>query len=413
MRRALSALLFFAVVAILAETVSWIGLSAIEYFMPSVEIIPRTTTVYADQTRKVQSLLSSQENGLVVLDADLGWRYREGYISSENQINLQGLRSSREYTRVPAAGIRRVAIFGDSFAYGSEVSNTESWPALIEDEFPSLEMLNYAVPGFGTDQAFLRYMREGQDLSPHLAILSFSTVNLRRAVNVYRRFSSTKELPLVKPRFAFDARGKLEVRPSSFQSASDYRRLLTEPHLVKELGRGDYWYTGAVYENWLYDWSATVRLATNIWILLNRKLLDPNRLLVGGLFEPRVFNVNSEAFRIQTALLLAFHNEAMKAGIEPLIVIFPGQEDIARARLGKRTSYDPLINYLEIHDLVYLDCADVFVGLGHNFDLERLFAPGGHYSAKGNRLVAHFIGAALEELDMSYSPRRRSPGKRD
>jgi lysophospholipase L1-like esterase len=383
-------LLRFVVLIVLMECLSWLGLKALDYITPNTEILPRTPDIFADQDRVLRELLRNQQNGRVVIDPVLGWRYRSGYVSSDDQINMQGLRSEREYSKLPDPGLVRVVAYGDSFTYGTEVSNSESWPAQMEQGFPHLEVLNYGVPGFGTDQAYLRYAQEGRELSPRVVLIGFAPVDLRRVVNVYRRFISTTELPLVKPRFVLTRGRTLELVPPPFQSGDDYERLLTEPDLVTTLGRHDYWYAASVYENPAYDWSATVRLLTNVWLQLEQKLISPDRMLKGGFF-----NARSEAFQIQTAILEEFHADVLAAGLTPLIVVLPGRDDVERAAAGDAPTYQPLIEYLAQRELDYIDCVTALLSSSADESIERLFAPGGHYSAEGNRQIALSLGEKI------------------
>ena len=386
---------------IITEGLAWLGLEAFDILMPQTELIPRTAQIYEEQSIYIENLLESQKEGsesALILDPDLGWRYRENYDSPMQRINHQGIRSDREYTRIAASGMLRIAVFGNSFAYGSEVPNSKAWSKQVETIFPKFEVLNYAVPGFGTDQAYLRYLREGQVLAPQFVIIGFAHVNLRRAVNVYRRFISTNELPLVKPRFTLDKQGKLELIPVPYKEVDDYKQLLERPQLTKELGNNDQWYSPAVYENPIYDWSATARLVINIGIVLNRKVFDPDRLLLGSILEDRIFNNKSLAFQIQSKILKKFYNTVLESDSTPIIMFFPGKDDIYRAQAGKQKTYDPLIEFLKLHNLDYIDCVETFIELPRILNVDQLFAPGGHYSIKANMIVAEFVGNKISEI---------------
>ena len=178
--------------------------------------------------------------------------------------------------------------------------------------------------------------------------------------------------------------------PPPFQSAADYERLLTAPDLVTTLGKHDYWYRGVVYENPTYDWSATVRLLTNVWLQLERKLIASDRMLEGG-----VFNTRSEAFQIQTAVLEEFYRDVLEAGLTPLIVVLPGREDVERAAAGHANTYGPLVEYFATHELEHSDCVTPLSSSSADEGIERLFAPGGHYSAEGNRIIADYLGEKI------------------
>jgi len=394
---------YLLLILLVLEGMSLLGLKTLDMVMPSTNILPKTDEIYEAQSLYTEKLLQSQKGdkvSVLILDADLGWRYRENFTSSRDQINTQGVRSNREYAEVAPDDMTRIAVFGDSFAYGSEVSNADTWTSQTEAIYPDLELLNYSVPGFGTDQAYLRYLRDGRALAPQVVIIGFAPVNLRRAVNVYRRFISIEEHPLVKPRFILNEKDNLELVENPYKGESDYRRLLATPQLVQELGQHDYWYSSAVYENPFYDWSATIRLITNAAIIINRKALDTDRLLVGNAFSgEQIFNDQSTAFRLQSKLLDKFYKTVKDAGSTPVIMFFPAMDDIIRARSGSPTTYSPLVEYLNKYNLKYIDNIEAFTGLPDDQDISQLFAPGGHYSELGNRLVAEFAGKNFSTLN--------------
>lgn len=366
------------------------------------EEIRRTVDIFREQTEMLQKLLSPDAK-LLQLDSELGWRYRSGYHDSRNQMNSQGLRSAREYSSIPGSDVIRVAAFGDSFVYCNEVANADSWPTLIQAMFPHMEVLNYGVGGYGTDQALLRYVAEGSLLSPDVVIIGFAPVNLRRVVNVYRRFISNRELPVVKPRFMLDADGELVLLRSPLRGPSDYERYLSSPGSIIELGRNDQWYESALYENPLYDRSATVRVFVTLGLRIYNRYFDSDRL-----FDGKVFNRSSTAFKIQTALLERFSHMVDASGATPIVVIFPDRDAIADARRGKPKVYDPLVEHLRQKGIRHVDLTEAFVIGESKFDIGEWFMPGGHYSPLGNRRVASILGRYIEGVARTKG--RTSPG---
>src|SRR5439155_12092273 len=92
---------------------------------------------------------------------------------------------------IPAAttaSVVRIAAFGDSFTHCDGVANSFTWEYLLERLNPALEVLNFGVGGYGTDQALLRYELEGMAFHPHIAILGFLPENIHRVVSVFRSF---------------------------------------------------------------------------------------------------------------------------------------------------------------------------------------------------------------------------------
>ena len=84
-----------------------------------------------------------------------------------------GMRIHRPVMPQLFPGERRAICSGDSFTYGSGVSDGETFCAVIEHEIPGLVTLNMAQRGFGIDQAYLWYRRDGSRYSHQLHLFAF------------------------------------------------------------------------------------------------------------------------------------------------------------------------------------------------------------------------------------------------
>jgi hypothetical protein len=105
---------------------------------------------------------------------------KEGF--SEGYINSHGFRDyERSYEKPP--GTFRIAVFGDSYTEGLQVAVGETFSALLEKKLnnssgaPRVEVLNMGQSGFGTADAYMRYVNFGVHFSPDLVILAFLTGN--------------------------------------------------------------------------------------------------------------------------------------------------------------------------------------------------------------------------------------------
>ncbi len=373
-------------IVILIETLSYVTIW-VSRSLFGIEI-RRTRDIFHEQSDMIKTFL--EPGRLESFDSILGFRYRANFKSDRTQTNSQGLRSTRVYSPVADSGMIRVAAFGNSFVYCNEVANKDSWSALIEAIFPHIEVLNYGVGGYGTDQAYLRFMIEGSKLSPQIVIIGFAPVNLRRVVNVYRRFISDREIPLVKPRFTI-SESRLELIANPLLQIKDYEKYINHSKRIIELGENDLWYEPVIYENPFYDYSSTARLLSTLWVRVYNRYLDPDRLLVND-----IFNTSSTAFKIQTAIFEKFVDEIKVSQMIPLIVIFPDKDTIIHGWQGRKKIYVPLVNFFRAKNLDFVDLIDAFLAHDVTNDIEQWFMSGGHYSPKGNMIVALWLGKQIQ-----------------
>ena len=98
-------------------------------------------------------------------------------VDVEYRINGQGLRADQEYPLQKSPGTCRIALFGDSFFFGLESDYKNTFGALLErrlrEEKFNVEVLNFAVGGFGTAEMLQTYEQFGLKFDPDLVIFSW------------------------------------------------------------------------------------------------------------------------------------------------------------------------------------------------------------------------------------------------
>jgi hypothetical protein len=118
-------------------------------------------------------------------------------------INRQGFRSDRDFAREVPGGKLRAICSGDSFTLGYGVDNAHTWCELLTTLDPRLETVNMGQGGYGADQAYLWYKRDGAALSHQLTIFAFIGDDLPR-------MSAAAFSGYAKPRLAIE-NGALRV----------------------------------------------------------------------------------------------------------------------------------------------------------------------------------------------------------
>jgi len=335
---------------------------------------------------------------LCVYDLELGWKPRARLDNGVDVTNAEGLRSRREYAPLPPPDTLRIAAFGDSFVYGSEVLTEEAWPSVLERLRPETEVLNYGVPGFGQDQIYLRYQAEGRKLSPAIVLFGVATPTLDRLVSVLPSFQSMETTPVglvTKPRFLLDEAGGLTLVPNPVRRLEDLGRFVADPSAVRELGVHDYWYERRIYESWMFDHFHACRLLFSAWALADRRYFDEDRP-VRGPPGGAVFNESSTAFGILARILGQFVESARASGMQPVVLLLPDGYAVERAREGKSDILEPLREHCRKAGLPTLDAGEAFRELPATADLDALFHGRFHYSAEGNRLAAQWIRREID-----------------
>lgn len=149
--------------------------------------------------------------------------------------NSKGFRASQEFAQNVPAGRLRVICSGDSFTFGEGVGNDSTWCQLLESINPHLQPVNMGESGYGADQMYLSYKREGAMLDHDIHIFAFITEDFRRMqLNSYVGYGK----PILKLRSGNLVTENIPVPPQShlLPWLERKRLLLREFQSVKLLG---------------------------------------------------------------------------------------------------------------------------------------------------------------------------------
>jgi hypothetical protein len=332
--------------------------------------------------------MEQEPRGTWTFDAELGWTWRPASVSEDGlySTNALGARGPREYGPQPASGKRRVLVFGDSFAFCDEVGDQESFEAQLEDRASELEVLNFGVSGYGTDQAFLRYQRLGRELSAEVVMLGLMLENIGRNVNRYRPLWATYTgVCVTKPRFLVDAAGTLELVPQPYATRAELHAAIVDGSILADAAEHEYWRERPVVPTGKL--SALVRLASGYLAYRER---SPARLWR---------RPDEEPFRVTLAIVEAFHRQALADGARQApVLLFPAKEDLRDHAWAGRPYWGALLAELERRGIPCVDLIEPLLAharaLGEDPPGASLYQ-GGHLSRAGNAVVAETLAAWL------------------
>ncbi|MDH3217313.1 MAG: hypothetical protein OEN01_13675, partial [Candidatus Krumholzibacteria bacterium] len=147
--------------------------------------------------------------------------------------SAKGVLGQRQHRDIEIKPRYYIKTFGNSFTYCTNVDDDETWQAYIEDNSP-WDCLNFGTPGFGTDQAILKY--EGSTVKSMYTILGIQDENISRCMTSNWLFYQKKFAP--KPYFEVQNDTlHLTYPPQGLEAL----QMFASMDYVQAIARDDYW----------------------------------------------------------------------------------------------------------------------------------------------------------------------------
>ncbi|HXB57369.1 MAG TPA: hypothetical protein VN461_21590 [Vicinamibacteria bacterium] len=353
---------------------------------------------YRPAPEAVRAWLQRPPGGYVVADSELGWTVAPGGRTPDGlyQANAEGARApaDRSYGERSLPGRLRLVTVGDSFTHGDGVGLEDTWQRELERRRADLEVVNLGVPGYGTDQAYLRWRRDGARLNPHFALLGIWPEDICRNLNVVRFFLQPAGGFgfLSKPRF-IRADDRLQTLNLPVLEGEPLVRALIDP-LNSPLLRHDYWAIPNDLE--LHSWQhlRVARAFATVANLYRRRELR-QRLYAG---------TDPAGIEVTVAIAEAFARDVRRKGAVPVVVLIPMLDLLQR--YAEENSL-PLAQALRARKLDVIDLGPPMARLVHERGPSSCFAADSHLSPEGNRWLAGWL---LDRLAPWLDAARGQPG---
>jgi hypothetical protein len=312
----------------------------------------------------------------VAPDAELGWCTQPDVRTEFANTNAQAARGgpAEGYAVDVPPGKVRVLTFGDSFTHGDEVDDAATWQAQLAEIRGDVEAVNFGVPGYGADQAFLRWRRESARLRSTVSLLCIWPEDICRNLNLERLYMAPTGMPAAKPRFllrdgALELVGQPCVGVDGDLAAA---RAALLPH--------DVWARPAdLAWRWPYH-SRLLRFVSSTWSMLERR--DLRAAIYRG-DDPRGNEVTA-------AICRQFAVEARARGTRPVVVLIPMRDLLGEFPGGERPL--PLARMLAAQGVETWDLSPEFASAT---DLDALNPPKRHMTKAGNRRIAEALAQRL------------------
>jgi hypothetical protein len=293
-----------------------------------------------------------------------------------------------------------ISAYGDSFTAGFGVKPEYAWSNVL-GKMLDCQIANYGVPGYGTDQAYLRFHNNTEDKAK-IFLLGVLSENIQRNVNQLRNFLIPSSQCQTKPRFVLGKRGHLQLVPLPKLTAQNYEDFIKNPdHYLHH----DYFVpggpSGAQKLGFPYTWS-----------ILKAHKFFYDRYVLGYKSYLQFYQPGhpSRAFPLTMAIIKQVISEAKVRGKHPIVLVFPTDEDFRVYH--QHLVYEPLIHTFNQEQIEYIDLgAELLKRLGDRNYMD-LFLGGKyhHFNEEGNRLVARIIFDYFKARN--YDPRTVQPPAR-
>lgn len=287
-----------------------------------------------------------------------------------------------------------LSAYGDSFTYCDEVEHNETWQTYLSNSL-TMDVYNFGVGGYGTDQAYLKYLSVYPKIPTPIVLLGLTTENINRIVNVYRPFYFPRTAGrATKPRFMVKD-GELVLLENPVRKKEDVKNL-GDLHFIQRIGKYDWWYNRNNYPILQFPYTK-ILFNKRMWLEIfygraNRKIDDIDPRPWADLWE------TEEAKELMFKIFDAFVNNAKERGAIPVIMVLPlrYQVELKFREHQHESKVTKILEYCESQDYVCFDSiTPMAISVGTETEIDSLYH--GHVSAKGNRIIAEAFREFLEE----------------
>ncbi len=334
--------------------------------------------------KKVNRYLSSDSKPLFKYDRLVGWTFNP---HRRSDINGYGMRMPEDISFTPEKGVLRIALFGDSFAAGADVSYEKTWGHRLENNLIegglNAEVLNFGVGGYGMDQAFLRWKELGYKFSPDIVIFGFQPENVKRNMNLIRAIYMTGTgIPFSKPRFILNDKEQLElinVPTIPPERLEDTIRNFDTWNLKQY----EYFWNEEDYRDriWLRS-----RFISFIVAAVDRFNFHRN--------EELFYSMDGEPSRLAMKIVEEFRKDVELHGAKFLIVHLPTRVDMSILLRGERPVYSGLLKKMKEENEV-IDPEERLLEEVRKRSMDALVKS--HYTERGYEIVGDVVSAYIAE----------------
>ncbi len=296
-----------------------------------------------------------------------------------------------------------VSLYGDSFTWASQVESDQAWGNQLARRLGQ-RVNNFGVRGYGSDQAFLRFLHNDSDQAP-IVILGHLSENILRNLNQLRDLLSHSGGIGFKPRFILDSEGQIQLIPLPNLSKAEYLRCSRNPGVY--LRHEEFLPeqpSGPMILRFPFTWS----------VLRSLKHYHVRAKLRG---EPRHMQFYRADHQAQGTLITAkilerFCDETRSRNRTPVVLVIPTGLDLEYIQDHQVWPYQPLVDELTTRKLPFLDAGPHLIKKIGDTPIDDYFVgdTSHHLNPAGNRLLAEIVYEYLMSRELVRRDPLRPPG---
>ena len=283
-----------------------------------------------------------------------------------------------------------IGAFGDSFTHGDEVEYEQTWPYILEKELGE-KVINFGVPGYGVDQAILRFERWSRRVRMKTAIVALVPGDLARNASVFREILYLHPTLKAKPRFIRKHGGEIARMPERVPHPAEV------PDILRRFDQTPYrryedTYVPGMFRTGVWDRSYAARFIQSLPIWRARRRLEQpiQSLLQGG-----------SLYQLNLAILRRFVRDARDAGILPVVLLL-AEEDALRAMARKGPGFSPwrrTVESISKPGVLVVDLSRIILEIYRKKGRDGVFNHAGvHYTPQVHRRIARELARVLRHL---------------
>jgi hypothetical protein len=317
-------------------------------------------------------------------DPVLGWPFPSEYGA---MLDVNGAQRNPYFPRGPEEG-SCVSLYGDSFTFGGDTSSlSKNWGNVLS-AMMGCYVANYGVGGYGTDQAYLRFVKNREDPSL-VVIFGLHPGDTLRNLTRIRDLESCQKSYALKPRFVIDDDRRLKLVPIPILTEEEYLRILTLRGKPLTLEHETLYPGGPAGV-------VKLRFPYSVSVVRNMLIFYGFRSQLFGRPEYMEFLEKGHPLHgldITIGITQEFVKLATARRKVPIVLILPHAQDLAYYFKTNRMPYHNLVEAYRREKIPFYDFGQYLAGIAKTSGrrVEEYFGETGHYNDEGNALVAEFV----------------------